>query len=108
MKKIPLIFLLSLIVFTVFLIISLSKSNQSVKLSNTSISPTITSGNNSNNTSNPSLCIITINGQRYDVTQYRYQHQGGDIFTCGTDMSAIFAGQHSQKYLNKMKSYLVP
>ncbi len=39
-------------------------------------------------------CIITIDGQKYDVTTFRNQHPGGDVFKCGTDMSAAFHAQH--------------
>ncbi len=45
-------------------------------------------------------CIITISGQRYDVTDFRSQHPGGDIFACGTDMTQTFFGQHDQQLLD--------
>lgn len=105
MKKVPLLFLTSLIIFASFIIISLAKSNNT----NPSPSNTIISSTSTNTTpTNSNLCVVTINNQKYDVTQFRYQHSGGDIFQCGTDMSSIFAGQHSQRYLNKMKAYLIP
>lgn len=44
-------------------------------------------------------CIITIEGVRYDVTAFRNQHSGGDIFTCGADMTKIFFSQHNRALL---------
>lgn len=52
-------------------------------------------------------CLITVRGLTYDVTQYRYQHSGGDIFNCGADMTAIFNAQHSNSQLARMQRYLV-
>ena len=67
-----------------------------------------TAGNQSGGQATPdNRCIITIDGQKYDVTDFRNQHPGGDIFNCGTDMSAIFHGQHSNSTLRKMQRYLI-
>ena len=44
-------------------------------------------------------CIITVEGQKYDVTDFRSLHSGGDIFVCGTDMTSTFFGQHNMKIL---------
>jgi cytoskeletal protein RodZ len=52
-------------------------------------------------------CIVTVSGNKYDVTVYRTQHSGGDIFKCGTDMTSIFFGQHSSGKLSQMSKYLV-
>ena len=52
-------------------------------------------------------CIITVDSVRYDVTSYRKQHKGGDIFTCGTDMSVIFHNQHDNEILRKMARYKI-
>jgi len=52
-------------------------------------------------------CIVVIDGGKYDVTQFRNIHSGGDIFQCGTDMSAIFHGQHDNSYLNRMSQYKI-
>lgn len=48
-------------------------------------------------------CIVTISGQKYDVTDFRTQHSGGDIFVCGTDMTRTFFGQHNQELLDSPK-----
>jgi len=48
-------------------------------------------------------CIIVIDGNQYDVSSFRNQHSGGDIFQCGTDMSQIFHGRHDNSYLNSLR-----
>lgn len=50
-------------------------------------------------------CVISVDGASYDVTSFRSAHSGGDIFTCGTDMSAVFHGQHAASYLSQMAQY---
>lgn len=127
MKKIPFLFLTSLIIFAAFVIISLAKNNPSPTTTIT-IPPTKNTRRTTNSpvtsipttalarqnavtaapTIDPSACIVTVNGQRYDVTQYQYQHSGGNIFNCGTDMSSIFSSKHSIRYLDMMKAYLIP
>jgi hypothetical protein len=52
-------------------------------------------------------CIIVVDGQKYDVTGYKSQHSGGNIFSCGTDMSSIFHQQHNQRYLQMMAPYKI-
>lgn len=47
-------------------------------------------------------CIVSIDGVRYDVSSLRSTHTGGDIFQCGTDMTAIFYGQHDKSFLGKL------
>jgi hypothetical protein len=39
-------------------------------------------------------CIIIVSGARYNVTQLRNTHSGGNIFKCGADMTAVYKGQH--------------
>jgi len=51
-------------------------------------------------------CIITIDGQKYDVESLRFTHTGGDIFQCGTDMSAAFHQKHGDR-LQMIQRYLV-
>ncbi|TSA45266.1 hypothetical protein D4R52_02805 [bacterium] len=53
-------------------------------------------------------CIIIIQGSKYDVTDFRKIHTGGDIFQCGTDMTAVFFFQHNQRLLDTvMQQYRV-
>ena len=59
---------------------------------------------NSNGTT--ATCIITIDGQKYDVESLRNMHTGGDIFVCGTDMSAAFHRKHDDN-LQMIQKYLV-
>ena len=52
-------------------------------------------------------CIIVIDGGSYDVTDYRSQHSGGDVFTCGADLSQMFHDRHPNSFLNKMAKFRV-
>jgi hypothetical protein len=52
-------------------------------------------------------CIITIYGQKYNITNYINQHKGGDVFNCGTDMSGAFANQHPDSFLQQIAKYKV-
>lgn len=52
-------------------------------------------------------CIIAINGVQYNVTEFRNIHSGGNIFTCGTDMTATFFGQHNDATLQRMQQYKI-
>ncbi|KKQ84838.1 MAG: voltage gated chloride channel domain-containing protein [Candidatus Daviesbacteria bacterium GW2011_GWB1_39_5] len=52
-------------------------------------------------------CIVTISGSQYDVTVYRNAHSGGNVFQCGTDMTAVFLSQHPASYLQKMAQYKI-
>lgn len=52
-------------------------------------------------------CVVTIDGTKYDLTDFKNMHSGGDIFSCGTDMSAIFWSQHSQRQLNQLQRYKI-
>ncbi len=51
-------------------------------------------------------CIITLSGQQYDVTSLQQSHSGGNIFSCGTDMSSMYQGKHGSS-LSRMQKYLV-
>lgn len=55
----------------------------------------------------PSGCIITLDGAKYDVTAFKNQHSGGDIFSCGSDMSTTFWNKHGQSELNTMQRYRI-
>jgi hypothetical protein len=63
------------------------------------------SGGQEPSTNNPT-CIITIDGNKYDVEPLRSTHPGGDVFVCGTDMSDVYHGQHGSS-LRRMQPYLV-
>lgn len=52
-------------------------------------------------------CIIFVGGVRYNVTEFRNSHGGGDIFQCGTDMTDIFKNNHPDSYLGKMSGYKI-
>lgn len=52
-------------------------------------------------------CIVTVDGVRYDITNFKNMHSGGDVFSCGSDMSATFWNQHSQKQLSQMQKYRI-
>lgn len=52
-------------------------------------------------------CLVYIDETRYDVSDFRNLHDGGDIFQCGTDMSNIFHGQHPVSMLSKMSKYKI-
>ena len=52
-------------------------------------------------------CIIQIDGISYTITEFRKIHSGGDIFTCGSDMSQIFHNQHPQSFLNSLEQYRI-
>jgi hypothetical protein len=51
-------------------------------------------------------CIITLSGKQYDVTPLRSSHPGGDIFVCGTDMTASYNSRHGSD-LSRMTKYQV-
>lgn len=51
-------------------------------------------------------CIITVFGQQYDVTSLQNAHTGGNIFTCGTDMTATFQIQHGTD-VSRIAPYLI-
>ncbi len=52
-------------------------------------------------------CIVYISGVRYDVTEFRNIHGGGDIFQCGSDMTDNFNSQHPGSYLSQMARYKI-
>ena len=51
-------------------------------------------------------CIITLFGKQYDVASLRSTHPGGDVFACGTDMTAAYQRQHGTD-VSRMQAYLV-
>ncbi len=52
-------------------------------------------------------CLITIDNVRYDVTNFRNQHSGGDVFTCGADLSQLFHDRHSNRFLDIMAQFRI-
>lgn len=66
---------------------------------------TTTAGSN-NSQITETGCIITLFGLQYDVTSLQSSHSGGDIFVCGTDMSAKYQSAHGTN-VNRMQPYLV-
>lgn len=52
-------------------------------------------------------CIVTIDGNRYDVTMFRRKHEGGDVFKCGEDMSASFHKKHPSVFLKVLLPFKV-
>ncbi len=55
---------------------------------------------------NANKCIVTLFSKQYDVTPLQTGHSGGNIFTCGTDMTAIYQSQHGTN-ISRMAQYLV-
>lgn len=53
-----------------------------------------------------SPCIITIEGNKYDVSTLRGIHPGGDIYECGTDMTTTFIEQHGNDF-QRIEKYRV-
>jgi len=59
------------------------------------------------NTPESEKCIVTIRGDKYDVTTFRSKHPGGNIFKCGEDMTSEFNKQHGDKQLQQIQIYKV-
>lgn len=51
-------------------------------------------------------CIITLFGKQYDVTTLRTTHSGGDIFSCGSDMTSSYQAKHGTN-MSRMARYEV-
>lgn len=45
---------------------------------------------------NDGKCIITVNSTQYDVTSFKTEHKGGDVFKCGQDMTIAFKNAHGE------------
>lgn len=50
--------------------------------------------NTQSQTETTSGCIIKVFEKNYDITSFRNTHPGGDVFICGTDMSATYTKAH--------------
>lgn len=51
-------------------------------------------------------CIITIKDSKYDVTEFKNKHTGGDVFKCGEDMTVSFEKRH-KGYLPMIEKFKV-
>lgn len=51
-------------------------------------------------------CIITLFGKQYDVTTLRSTHSGGDVFSCGSDMTTSYQAKHGTN-MSRMAKYEV-
>lgn len=130
MKLTKIIFIVSILNFSLFLVLIFNQPPTSVpgqpltKVPEINITPSsmITPSSPQNSTSNalvtpkvipptptvaPVGCLITISGVRYDLTRFRLIHSGGDIFQCGSDMTTVFNNQHSSDYLSKISQYQI-
>lgn len=88
MKNIKLVFVFSLINLVLVIGAVLFLKTNSVKVSRPS-----------------SSCIVTVDGNKYDLLEFITLHSGGDIFKCGTDMSTEFHSQHPNGYLEQIAKY---
>lgn len=52
-------------------------------------------------------CVITVRGDKYDVTEFLNEHPGGNIFKCGEDMTKAFNKQHGEKQFRELQKYKV-
>ena len=74
--------------------------------STNSANPPASSNTNTTTGSDTSnLCIVMLDGKEYDVTTLRNTHSGGDVFVCGTDMTASYISQHGTDF-SRMAQYL--
>lgn len=103
-KKIILIVLSVLgllgIIFAIYWFFVPNKNANVVK-----ILPIEMGSNNQNISSDP--CIISVRGGKYDVTEFRNMHKGGNIFRCGEDMTETFNNQHGDKQFKELQKYKV-
>jgi predicted heme/steroid binding protein len=51
-------------------------------------------------------CIVTISGNKYNVTNLKQTHSGGDIFNCNTDMTQSYINRHGND-LSRISKYLI-
>lgn len=68
--------------------------------------PVTASVSNSASITASSKCVITLFGKQYDVTTLATTHSGGNVFNCGTDMTATYQNQHGTN-LSRMQPYLI-
>lgn len=105
MKLVKSIFIISLINLTLIISILVYFSFRSRP---TLVSPPQVTTVSPTKTPTPDTrCIITVDGTRYDVSIFRRLHRGGDVFSCGGDMSQVFHSQHRKFYLTLMARYKI-
>lgn len=52
-------------------------------------------------------CIVTILGQKYDFTEFKKFHPGGDLFKDGMDATRLFMSEHSKDELFDLEKFRV-
>lgn len=62
--------------------------------------------NSENQIQNTDQCIITLFGEQYDVSEFRTQHSGGNVFVCGSDMTEEYEAQHGSD-LTRLEEYKI-
>lgn len=106
-------FLSGTAVLILLLVILIARLSNKPQINQNIYTPTIS---NTTTTNNPSTkapvvqsnkCIITISGMSYDITNYQNGHSGGNVFVCGTDMTGLFWGRHSQREMNYMQQFKI-
>jgi cytochrome b involved in lipid metabolism len=94
---------------------SLDNGNQITTDPLQTVAPTVTVGAGTiapTATSKPATpkpaCVVMVSGKKYDVSQLRNTHSGGNVFVCNTDMTNTFFSKHNQQMLNTtMVKYLI-
>jgi hypothetical protein len=69
-------------------VISISVLSLSAFILYQSLKPLVT------NVSAAAPCIVTLFGHQYDITTLQTTHSGGNVFTCGADMTATYTSRH--------------
>lgn len=67
-------------------------------------SPAANNGSTTQASTTTGGCVIQLFGKNYDVAPLKLAHPGGDIFVCGTDMSATYQSQHGTD-VSRMAAY---
>ncbi len=57
--------------------------------------------------SNVEKCVIIVRGEKYDVSDFRNKHKGGNIFKCNEDMTEAFNKQHGDKQFKDLQKYKI-
>jgi predicted heme/steroid binding protein len=97
---------LLLVVTTVFAVTTLLDDEDSNDSNASANNESQESSDSSDDAASAEECIITVYDEKYDVQPLRDTHTGGDVFECGTDMTATFEGQHGMD-LDRIAQYKV-